>query len=101
MKQIPASSAKSMTGIYLVAQVDCEAGISVWRYGDQILPPTINQEAPDPECAWTTFPNAARKGVGALCSIEFVWVWRYKRCAHFFSWWTGKIADSADLTVSI
>src|SRR4029434_1469263 len=23
------------------------------------------------------------QGVSGLCSIEFVWVWRYKRCAHF------------------
>jgi 3-oxoacyl-[acyl-carrier-protein] synthase II len=34
------------------------------------------------------------QGVCGLCSIEFVWVWRYKRCAHFqtMDW---QIADSA------
>jgi 3-oxoacyl-[acyl-carrier-protein] synthase II len=38
-----------------------EAGISVLALRDQILPPTINQETPDPECDLDYVPNVARK----------------------------------------
>jgi 3-oxoacyl-[acyl-carrier-protein] synthase II len=60
-KQVPVSSTKSMTGHLLGGAGGLEAGISVLALRDQILPPTINLEAPDPECDLDYVPNTARK----------------------------------------
>jgi 3-oxoacyl-[acyl-carrier-protein] synthase II len=60
-KQVPVSSTKSMTGHLLGGAGGLEAGISVLALRDQILPPTINQESPDPECDLDYVPNKARK----------------------------------------
>ena len=57
MKQVPVSSTKSMTGHLLGGAGGLEAGISVLALRDQILPPTINQEASDPECDLDYVPN--------------------------------------------
>jgi len=43
-----------------------EAGISVLALRDQILPPTINYEKPDPACDLDYVPNSARKA-----SVEY------------------------------
>ena len=55
------SSTKSMTGHLLGAAGGLEAAITVLALRDQILPPTINQDNPDPECDLDTVPNKARK----------------------------------------
>ena len=60
-KNIPISSTKSMTGHLLGGAGGLEAGISVLALRDQILPPTINLETPDPECDLDYVPNVARK----------------------------------------
>ena len=60
-KKIAVSSTKSMTGHLLGGAGGLEAGISVLALRDQILPPTINQETPDPECDLDYIPNHARK----------------------------------------
>lgn len=60
-KQVPVSSTKSMTGHLLGGAGGLEAGICVLALRDQILPPTINQESPDPECDLDYVPNHARK----------------------------------------
>ena len=60
-KNVPVSSTKSMTGHLLGGAGGLEAGISVLALRDQILPPTINQEIPDPECDLDYVPNVARK----------------------------------------
>lgn len=57
----PVSSTKSMTGHLLGGAGGLEAGITVLALRDQILPPTINQETPDPECDLDYVPNHARK----------------------------------------
>jgi 3-oxoacyl-[acyl-carrier-protein] synthase II len=59
-KKVPISSTKSMTG-HLGGAGGLEAGISVLAIRDQILPPTINYETPDPECDLDYVPNHARK----------------------------------------
>jgi 3-oxoacyl-[acyl-carrier-protein] synthase II len=59
-KQLAVSSTKSMTGHLLGGAGGLEAGISVLALRDQILPPTINQETPDPCCDLDYVPNAAR-----------------------------------------
>jgi 3-oxoacyl-[acyl-carrier-protein] synthase II len=61
-KKVPISSTKSMTGHLLGGAGGLEAGISVLALRDQILPPTINLENPDPDTAGMDLvPNQARK----------------------------------------
>jgi 3-oxoacyl-[acyl-carrier-protein] synthase II len=65
-KKVAISSTKSMTGHLLGGAGGLEAGISVLSLRDQILPPTINLETPDPECDLDYVPNTARKA-----SVEY------------------------------
>jgi 3-oxoacyl-[acyl-carrier-protein] synthase II len=60
-RKIAVSSTKSMTGHLLGGAGGLEAGISVLALRDQALPPTINQETPDPECDLDYVPNHMRK----------------------------------------
>jgi 3-oxoacyl-[acyl-carrier-protein] synthase II len=60
-KKVPISSTKSMTGHLLGGAGGLEASISILALRDQILPPTINYETPDPECDLDYIPNHARK----------------------------------------
>ena len=60
-KKVAISSTKSMTGHLLGGAGGLEAGIGVLALRDQILPPTINQENPDPACDLDYVPNKSRK----------------------------------------
>jgi 3-oxoacyl-[acyl-carrier-protein] synthase II len=60
-RKVAISSTKSMTGHLLGAAGGLEAGISALALRDQIIPPTINYENPDPECDLDFVPNKARK----------------------------------------
>jgi 3-oxoacyl-[acyl-carrier-protein] synthase II len=60
-KKVPISSTKSMTGHLLGGAGGLEAGIITLALRDQILPPTINQEHPDPDCDLDYIPNQSRK----------------------------------------
>jgi 3-oxoacyl-[acyl-carrier-protein] synthase II len=60
--KIAVSSTKSMTGHLLGGAGGLEAGITVLALRDQILPPTVNLENPDPDTAGMDLvPNQARK----------------------------------------
>ncbi|HKT13715.1 MAG TPA: beta-ketoacyl-ACP synthase II [Terriglobia bacterium] len=59
--KLPISSTKSMTGHLLGGAGGLEAGISTLILRDQIIPPTINYENPDPECDLDYVPNQARR----------------------------------------
>jgi 3-oxoacyl-[acyl-carrier-protein] synthase II len=59
--KVAVSSTKSMTGHLLGGAGGLEAGITVLALREQCLPPTINQEKPDPECDLDYVPNTARK----------------------------------------
>jgi 3-oxoacyl-[acyl-carrier-protein] synthase II len=60
-KKVPISSTKSMTGHLLGGAGGLEAGISILALRDQVMPPTVNYEKPDPACDLDYIPNVARK----------------------------------------
>ncbi len=60
-QNIPVSSTKSMTGHLLGAAGGIEFTACVKAVQDDIVPPTINLENPDPECDLDYVPNEARK----------------------------------------
>src|SRR5689334_20258260 len=71
-KGLAVSSTKSMTGHLLGAAGGIEAVFSVMALHTGVLPPTINVEEQDPECALDVIPNQAReKRVEAVMSNSF------------------------------
>lgn len=71
--KIPISSTKSMLGHQLGASGSVEVIICALVLTEGIIPPTINYEAPDPECKGLDFvPNVAReKKVNKVLSNSF------------------------------
>jgi 3-oxoacyl-[acyl-carrier-protein] synthase II len=59
--KLAVSSTKSMTGHLLGGAGGLEAGLAALALRDQIVPPTINYENPDPDCDLDYVPNQARK----------------------------------------
>ena len=60
-RKLPISSTKSMTGHLLGAAGGLEAGITALALRDQVLPPTINYEHPDPDCDLDFVTNQSRR----------------------------------------
>jgi 3-oxoacyl-[acyl-carrier-protein] synthase II len=60
-RKLAVSSTKSMIGHLLGGAGGVEAGITVLALRDQMLPPTINLENPDPDCDLDYVPNQARQ----------------------------------------
>jgi 3-oxoacyl-[acyl-carrier-protein] synthase II len=58
--RIPVSSTKSMTGHLMGAGGGIEAIATIQAIKTGIVPPTINQEHPDPDCDLDYVPNEAR-----------------------------------------
>ncbi len=60
-RRLAVSSSKSMLGHMLGAAGAVETAITALALREDIIPPTINYEANDPECDLDYVPNSARK----------------------------------------
>lgn len=71
-KNVPVSSIKSMMGHLIAAAGAVELITCVLALRDQVLPPTMNLDQPDPDCDLDYVPNKARPAkVNAVMSNSF------------------------------
>jgi len=71
-RRLAISSTKSMTGHLLGAAGSVEAGLTVLTLSRGVIPPTINQRTPDPDCDLDYVPNTAReRRVRTALSLSF------------------------------
>jgi 3-oxoacyl-[acyl-carrier-protein] synthase II len=66
-KKVAISSTKSTTGHLLGAAGGIEYVACVMALQEGVLPPTINQETPDPDCDLDYIPNQKRRAAVNVC----------------------------------
>jgi len=66
-RKVMISSSKSMTGHLLGAAAGIESAVCALAMQNGVVPPTINQETPDPECDLDYVPNTAREAEVKTC----------------------------------
>jgi len=66
-RRVMISSSKSMTGHLLGAAAGIESAVCALAIKHGVVPPTINQEQPDPECDLDYVPNTAREKPVRAC----------------------------------
>jgi 3-oxoacyl-[acyl-carrier-protein] synthase II len=71
-RKLPVSSTKGATGHMLGAAGAVEMAICAKAIQEDVVPPTINYEHPDPECDLDCVPNTARQiTVNAIVNNSF------------------------------
>jgi len=72
-KKLAVSSSKSIFGHLLGASGALESAVCIWAMGDNVCPPTINLEDPDPECCGLNFVplQAQERPVNAVLNNSF------------------------------
>ena len=82
-RKVMISSSKSMTGHLLGAAAGIESVISVLAIRDGIIPPTINYEAPDPDCDLDYTPKNARESKVRVCLNNALGFGGHNACLAF------------------
>src|SRR4029453_14086119 len=94
--KLAVSSTKSMTGHTLGAAGAIEAIFCALAMRDGVLPPTINQEVPDPDCDLDYVPNVARKQQVEI-SLSNSMGFGGHNAALLLRRWAGGVADPKKL----
>ncbi len=73
------SSTKSMIGHSIGAAGAIEAAVCIKALVDQVVPPTINLDEPDPDCDLDYVPHEARTVSLKKCDVKFIWIRKLQR----------------------